>query len=163
MWQSWVFVSRISHFAFRISLLGLAATHQRPGSEQKSMVAMIYTAIAATICDEVAINHTASSVEASTHLKYQHARSIDATQLSTRTNDLPATLQRNDPPSSFKMGDQATTDAGYDFQLYRYTPSLPAAIVSVVVFAVLTGSHIWRLWRARAYYFTPFVIGGACT
>lgn len=53
-------------------------------------------------------------------------------------------------------------DAGYNFQLYRYTPSLPAAIVSVVVFAVLTGLHIWRMWRARAFYFTPFVVGGVC-
>ncbi|KAM0323274.1 hypothetical protein ACHAQA_008865 [Verticillium albo-atrum] len=59
---------------------------------------------------------------------------------------------------------QATTAAapgdGFDFKLYRYTPSLPAAIVSVVVFAVLTFIHLWRMYRARAFYFTPFVIGG---
>lgn len=49
---------------------------------------------------------------------------------------------------------------GFDFQLYRYTPSLPAAIVSVAVFAILTALHTWRLFRARAYYFTAFTIGG---
>ncbi|EMT72211.1 RTA1 like protein-domain-containing protein [Fusarium oxysporum II5] len=48
----------------------------------------------------------------------------------------------------------------YDFKLYRYTPSLAAAVISVAVFAILTGLHIWRLFRARAYYFTAFTIGG---
>ncbi|EGY18409.1 hypothetical protein VD0002_g9285 [Verticillium dahliae] len=59
-----------------------------------------------------------------------------------------------------------SSDAGaasvdsFDFELYRYTPSLPAAIVSVAIFAVLTAVHVWRMLRARAFYFTPFVIGG---
>ncbi|KAM0554893.1 hypothetical protein ACHAPJ_006628 [Fusarium lateritium] len=48
----------------------------------------------------------------------------------------------------------------FDFKLYRYNPSLAAAIVSVIVFAVLTALHTWRLFRARAYYFTAFVVGG---
>ncbi|KAJ4249062.1 hypothetical protein NW762_012394 [Fusarium torreyae] len=48
----------------------------------------------------------------------------------------------------------------FDFKLYRYDPSLAAAIVSVIVFAVLTALHTWRLFRARAYYFTAFVVGG---
>ncbi|KAF9872459.1 hypothetical protein CkaCkLH20_09956 [Colletotrichum karsti] len=50
--------------------------------------------------------------------------------------------------------------AAFDFQLYRYTPSLPAAIASVVVFAILTLLHFWRLFRYRAFYFTAFTIGG---
>ena len=50
----------------------------------------------------------------------------------------------------------------YDFKLYRYTPSLAAAIASILVFAVLTGIHIWRMMRSRAWYFTAFTIGGAC-
>ncbi|KKZ61475.1 hypothetical protein EMCG_00137 [[Emmonsia] crescens] len=48
----------------------------------------------------------------------------------------------------------------FDFELYRYIPSLPAAIISVVVFAILTVSHTWRLLRARAFYFTAFTVGG---
>lgn len=52
--------------------------------------------------------------------------------------------------------------AEFDFKLYRYTPSLPAAIVSVVVFGILTGLHTARLFKARAYYFTAFTIGGLC-
>lgn len=51
-------------------------------------------------------------------------------------------------------------NAGYDFKLYRYDPSLPAAIVTTIVFAILTSIHVWRLRRAGAVYFTPFLIGG---
>ncbi|KAF5549784.1 Rtm1p [Fusarium mexicanum] len=54
----------------------------------------------------------------------------------------------------------SSADSGFDFKLYRYDPSLPAAVVSTVVFAVLSVLHTWRLIRVRAYYFTPFVIGG---
>ncbi|KAH8782680.1 RTA1 like protein-domain-containing protein [Diaporthe sp. PMI_573] len=50
--------------------------------------------------------------------------------------------------------------AAFDFKLYRYTPSLPAAIVGVVVFATLTALHTGRLFKARAFYFTAFTIGG---
>ncbi|CCT67821.1 related to Rtm1p [Fusarium fujikuroi] len=53
-----------------------------------------------------------------------------------------------------------TETAGFDFKLYRYDPSLPAAVVSTVIFAVLSILHTWRLIRVRAYYFTPFVVGG---
>ncbi|KAM5365939.1 hypothetical protein ACJZ2D_010772 [Fusarium nematophilum] len=58
--------------------------------------------------------------------------------------------------------DPASLGAGFNFQLYRYTPSLPAAIVSAVVFAILTLLHTRRLYRVRAYYFIPFTIGGLC-
>lgn len=57
-------------------------------------------------------------------------------------------------------GADASSGDDFDFKLYRYTPSLPAAIVSVAVFSILTGIHLWRMFRARAFYFTPFVIGG---
>ena len=49
-----------------------------------------------------------------------------------------------------------------DFRLYRYDLSLPAAAVSVAVFAILTAVHMWRVFHHRAFYFTPFVIGGLC-
>ncbi|CAF3542968.1 unnamed protein product [Fusarium graminearum] len=54
----------------------------------------------------------------------------------------------------------ADSSEAFDFKLYRYDPSLPAAIVSVAVFAILTAAHTWRLLRVRAYYFTAFTIGG---
>jgi hypothetical protein len=50
----------------------------------------------------------------------------------------------------------------FDFKLYRYNPSLPAAITAVIVFTILTVLHVWRLYKARAKYFIAFTLGGAC-
>ena len=49
------------------------------------------------------------------------------------------------------------------FELYRYFPSLPAAIVAIVVFGLLTLGHTWRMMRTKTWFCTPFVIGGLCT
>lgn len=57
---------------------------------------------------------------------------------------------------------RAPAEQSFDFKLYRYNPSLPAAIVAVVVFAILTAYHGWLMRRWKAYYFTPFFIGGVC-
>ncbi|UKZ58111.1 hypothetical protein TrVGV298_011976 [Trichoderma virens] len=46
------------------------------------------------------------------------------------------------------------------FALYRYVPSLEAAAVAVLAFAIITGMHGWRMLQVRSFYFTPFVIGG---
>lgn len=51
----------------------------------------------------------------------------------------------------------------FDFQLYRYDVSLPAAAVAMVVFLILSVLHVWRIWRHRSFYFTAFTIGGFCT
>ncbi|KAF2120798.1 RTA1 like protein-domain-containing protein [Lophiotrema nucula] len=42
---------------------------------------------------------------------------------------------------------------------YHYTPSLPAAIVAVVVFFVLFSLHTFKLFKTRTWFCTPFVIG----
>ncbi|KAK9847345.1 hypothetical protein MYU51_019553 [Penicillium brevicompactum] len=47
-----------------------------------------------------------------------------------------------------------------EFKQYSYTPSLPAAAASVIVFATLTALHAWRMHNFRAVYFTAFTIGG---
>ncbi|KAH6892907.1 RTA1 like protein-domain-containing protein [Thelonectria olida] len=53
-------------------------------------------------------------------------------------------------------------DGKLDFKLYRYTPSLPVAIVATIIFGILTCLHTWRLRRACAWYFIPFTVGGLC-
>ncbi|KIW17937.1 hypothetical protein PV08_05132 [Exophiala spinifera] len=58
------------------------------------------------------------------------------------------------------VGHLRSRDNGFDFELYRYVPSLAAAIVFTAVFAILTALHSWRLYRLRALYFTAFTIGG---
>ncbi|KAE8142858.1 RTA1 like protein-domain-containing protein [Aspergillus pseudotamarii] len=51
-------------------------------------------------------------------------------------------------------------DGGIDFQLYRYTPSLVAAIIFIVLFTLTTAHHLWQTVRARCWYFLVFVTGG---
>lgn len=47
------------------------------------------------------------------------------------------------------------------FELYRYTPSLPAGVIAATVFGVLTALHLWRMFRHRSFYFIAFTVGGA--
>lgn len=53
-------------------------------------------------------------------------------------------------------------DGGIDFKLYRYTPSLVAAVLFIVLFALTTAYHLWQTVRPRCWYFLVFVTGGVC-
>ncbi|KAJ5329390.1 hypothetical protein N7452_009780 [Penicillium brevicompactum] len=46
------------------------------------------------------------------------------------------------------------------YQLYRYEPSLAAAIVFIVLFACTTVYHSYQLATSRSWYFIPFTLGG---
>jgi hypothetical protein len=48
------------------------------------------------------------------------------------------------------------------FELYRYTPSIAAAIVFIVLFVLATAYHLYQVVRTRSWFFTIFVVGGAC-
>ncbi|KAJ5397679.1 Protein RTM1 [Penicillium cosmopolitanum] len=52
-----------------------------------------------------------------------------------------------------------SSDGGTDFVLYRYNPSIPAAVVFIAVFLIATILHCIQLWRYRTYFFVPFIIG----
>lgn len=56
----------------------------------------------------------------------------------------------------------SNTDGKADFKLYRYTPSLVAAILFTVLFVLATFYHLYQVVRTRSWYFIVFVIGGAC-
>ncbi|KAI1802500.1 RTA1 like protein [Daldinia bambusicola] len=45
------------------------------------------------------------------------------------------------------------------FVFYRYKPSMVAAVIFIVLFAILSIYHIIILFRKKAWYFIPFVIG----
>lgn len=49
-----------------------------------------------------------------------------------------------------------------DFQLYRYTPSIAAAILFTVLFFLTTAFHLYQLIRNKTWYFIAFVLGGIC-
>ncbi|OOQ84049.1 RTA1 domain protein [Penicillium brasilianum] len=57
------------------------------------------------------------------------------------------------------MSSSTSSDGGVDFALYRYTPSIAAAVIFAVIFLVLTILHGIRLWRHHTYFFAPFIIG----
>ncbi|KAF7550241.1 hypothetical protein G7Z17_g5849 [Cylindrodendrum hubeiense] len=46
------------------------------------------------------------------------------------------------------------------YPLWRYIPSLPAAIIFTVIFVLLTAAHSWKLFRHRMWFCIPFVVGG---
>lgn len=48
------------------------------------------------------------------------------------------------------------------FVLYRYNPSIVAAIIFVIAFAVTTFLHIFQIIKKRTWYFIPLAVGGVC-
>lgn len=52
-------------------------------------------------------------------------------------------------------------DGGIDFKLYRYTPSLVASIIFIILFVLTTAFYLYQVVCARLWYFTIFVVGGA--
>ena len=48
------------------------------------------------------------------------------------------------------------------YELYRYTPSLAAAVLFIILFILITVYHAYQMAQARAWYFTCFILGGIC-
>ncbi|KAL2069893.1 hypothetical protein VTL71DRAFT_14572 [Oculimacula yallundae] len=59
--------------------------------------------------------------------------------------------------SSFSIFTRASKD---DFALYQYDPSVPAAVVFIVLFFITTTYHCWQTHKMRTFYFIPLLIGG---
>ncbi|KAF2666302.1 RTA1-domain-containing protein [Microthyrium microscopicum] len=53
-------------------------------------------------------------------------------------------------------------DDSSHYELYRYKPSLPAAIVFTILFALVTSLHGYQMIRTRTWFYIPFFIGGLC-
>ncbi|GCB24955.1 protein RTM1 [Aspergillus awamori] len=49
-----------------------------------------------------------------------------------------------------------------EFKLYRYDPSIAAAVVFIILFLAAAGIHTFQVARTRAWFVIPFVIGGHC-
>ncbi|KAK0197505.1 RTA1 like protein-domain-containing protein [Armillaria mellea] len=47
-----------------------------------------------------------------------------------------------------------------DFKLWRYTPSVPAAVIFAVIFLALSVILAWKNYRGRSWYFSAMVVGG---
>ncbi|KAF2088812.1 RTA1 like protein [Saccharata proteae CBS 121410] len=51
-------------------------------------------------------------------------------------------------------------DALTDFKLYRYDPSMAAAVIFIALFGLTTALHCFQMIRSRTWFFIPFIIGG---
>lgn len=49
------------------------------------------------------------------------------------------------------------------FKEYFYPPSLPAAIIFVILFGVAAMLHFYQMVRTRTWFMIPFVLGASCT
>ncbi|EXL96622.1 RTA1 like protein-domain-containing protein [Fusarium oxysporum II5] len=47
-----------------------------------------------------------------------------------------------------------------DFYLWSYVPSIPAAVIFIILFLVLSVAHTWKMIHNRLWFCIPFVIGG---
>jgi hypothetical protein len=63
--------------------------------------------------------------------------------------------------STLLLPRQTAGDTG-EFIFYHYAPSMPAAIVFIVLFALSTGFHYWQMIRTRTWFMIPFSIGAIC-
>jgi uncharacterized protein YqhQ len=51
---------------------------------------------------------------------------------------------------------------GVIFVLYRYDPSMAAAVIFIILFLLVSVLHLYQMVRTRTWILTPFVIGGFC-
>lgn len=47
-----------------------------------------------------------------------------------------------------------------DFRFYYYEPSMPAAIIFIVLFGISTALHLTQMFTTKTWFLIPFVIGG---
>ena len=61
------------------------------------------------------------------------------------------------------MDDSGLEPYKHGYYLWKYVPSLPAAIVFAILFFGTTMLHSLRVWKSRLWYCTWFVLGGLST
>lgn len=49
-----------------------------------------------------------------------------------------------------------------NYYLWKYVPSLPAAVIFLVLFFLATLFHFWKLYRTKAWFCWAFALGGLC-
>ena len=48
------------------------------------------------------------------------------------------------------------------YKFWNYVPSMPAAVIFMFIFMILTGIHTWKLFRTRSWFCIAFTLGGLC-
>ena len=59
-----------------------------------------------------------------------------------------------------KMAKLESLQSGY--YVWKYVPSMAAAVIFLVLFFLATIIHFWKIFRKRVRFTLPFAIGGLC-
>jgi hypothetical protein len=51
---------------------------------------------------------------------------------------------------------------GGTYYLWHYIPSMPGAIIFIILFILATAGHSYRMIRFRQWFYIPFIIGCIC-
>jgi hypothetical protein len=51
---------------------------------------------------------------------------------------------------------------GFDWEMYRYVPSLVGAIMCLIVFLIMAGLHLWQFVKTRNRIVLFVVVGALC-
>ncbi|KAL4791292.1 putative RTA1 domain protein [Aspergillus venezuelensis] len=46
------------------------------------------------------------------------------------------------------------------YYVWKYVPSIVAAIIFLILFSIVTVCHFWKMWRSKIRFTLPFAIGG---
>jgi hypothetical protein len=49
-----------------------------------------------------------------------------------------------------------------DYYLWQYLPSVPAAVIFLILFFVITALLTWRMIKTKTWFCIPFIVGGVC-
>lgn len=52
---------------------------------------------------------------------------------------------------------------GTTVYLWKYLPSIPLAAIAIILFALTTSAHSYRVFKSRSWFCIPFLIGGLCS
>ncbi|KAL3291102.1 RTA1 like protein [Colletotrichum asianum] len=47
-----------------------------------------------------------------------------------------------------------------NYYLWKYLPSVPAAVIFCIIFLTTTFAYMWKIWKTRASFCIPMAIGG---
>jgi hypothetical protein len=57
----------------------------------------------------------------------------------------------------------AVIESHNGYYLWKYLPSIPAAIIFLLLFITTTALHTYKMIKSKTWFCTVFVIGGFCT
>jgi hypothetical protein len=74
---------------------------------------------------------------------------------------LPLKAFLSSSQSIFKMANPPSSPK-FDWKMFRYTPTLVGAIVSLVIFLIMALLHLWQLFKLRQIVIIYIIIGAFC-